>query len=122
MTQTILIAADDPNILYLLQRYAEESGFDTIKTGQVREIPDLAQQIQPAIILMELDRGGIVSRSILTQLQVKPTTSHIPVVVYSPTEEESRDPLDGFVACLSESVMYDDFLAALAQAGISLEG
>ena len=119
MTKTVMIAADDPNILYLLQRYAEESGFCAVKTGQDKAVAELARQVQPIVILLELDASGTNGRSILRQLRTTQTTRDIPVVAYSHCREDVGAHLKGFAACLSESLMYDDFLAALQQAGVT---
>jgi CheY-like chemotaxis protein len=119
MTGTILIAASDPNIVYLLQRYAEESGFHTVKVGQGHEVADLAQQIQPALILLELDSPGTAGCQLLHQLHHRQTTCDIPVVVYSYMDEDSGEPLEGAVGHLHKSILYDDFLAALRQAGVT---
>ena len=118
MRKTIMIAANDPNILYLLQRYGEETGFDVVKTGHGKEVPDLAEQVKPALILLELDLLGITGRSTLRQLQDRETTRSIPIVIYSHSDEGTWDRLEGPAASLCEAVMYDDFLAALRQAGV----
>ncbi len=122
MPKTVMIAANDPNILYLLQRYAEESGFCTIKTGRGKEVAELARQHQPSLIILELDPSGLIGRNVLRQLRAAPATRTIPVVAYSHSREEVGEvqgyAADRFAALLCESLMYDDFLEALQQAGV----
>lgn len=118
MPKTILIAASDPNIIYLLQRYAEASGFQTVKAGQGKELVQVARKIRPDLIVLEIEIPEITARKALNRLKADPTTSGIPVVVYSCYDEIAFTPADGAVTCLQKSVMYGDFLAALEQAGV----
>ncbi len=121
MPKTVMIAANDPNILYLLQRYAEESGFCTVKAGRGKDVAELAGRLQPSLIILELDPSGLIGDNVLRQLHAAPATQDIPVVAYSHSREEAAGAPQraGFAALLCESLMYDDFLAALGQAGIA---
>ena len=112
MPQTIIIAAHDPNIAYLLQRYAEESGFQTVNAGQCNDVFALAQHTRPALIILDSELPGMVGGKVVQRLKAEPATRHIPVVVYSGLDEESPVQ-DGVASYLQKSVMYDDFLAAL---------
>ena len=121
MPKTILIAAADPNIIYLLQRYAEASGFRAVSAGQGTELQQQARQIRPALIVLEIELPETAAKQTLRSLKADPTTSEIPVVVYSCYDEVAFTPAEGAVSCLQKSVMYGDFLAALKQAGIQSE-
>ena len=46
MLKTILIAANDPNIIYLLRRYAEASGFEVVRCDFGEDLLRLARQRQ----------------------------------------------------------------------------
>lgn len=113
-----MIAANDPNIIYLLQRYAEESGFQTVKTSQDTDVLNLARQVKPALIIVEINLPGTMGWEVLRWLKAEPGTRDIPVVVYASLDEDMCDPIEGVVGCLQESVMYDDFLATLKNAGV----
>lgn len=121
MPKTILIAALDPNINYLLQRYAEASGFKTMRAGQNQELVPLAGRLQPDLIMMEIEQPDSTGKHILQQLKEDVLTADIPVVVYSCYDEVTFSPAEGAAGCLQKSVMYADFLAALEQAGIQPE-
>jgi len=118
MPGTILIAASDPNIIYLLQRYVEQSGFQAVKVGPGEDVVELAQQITPALIILESDFPGLVDCEVLRDLKGSPETRGIPVVVYSCLDEEAGKQTKGIAGFLQKSVRYDDFLAALKQAGV----
>ncbi len=116
MPPTILIGANDPNITYLLQRYAEESGFQVAHVCQSEEVLGLASRLQPSLIILDIEILERAERQVLRQLKAEPATCHIPVVIYSYLDEPREDwaePVDGY---LYKSVMYDDFVAVLKQA------
>jgi CheY-like chemotaxis protein len=118
MPRMILIAAIDPNIIYLLQRFAEAAGFQTVHANQGKDIVELAQQTTPALIILENDFPGMVDCSVLHQLKDTAATREIPVVVYSCLDEEMGKPVEGVAGFLQKSVRYADFLAVVKQAGV----
>jgi len=117
MPQTIMIAANDPNIAYLLQRYAEECGFQTVNVCQGKDVLDLAQRTKPALIILDIELPETNSGKVLRQLKTEPATHDIPVVVYSCLDEPLDDWREGVNGYLQKSVMYDDFVAVLRRAG-----
>lgn len=134
MTQTLIIAVNDPNILYLLQRYAEESGFVTVSASRALggKPPDvltlLKGQEDPALIILDTGLPGAAAESLWPGLEAAAAARNIPVVVYSYGDDPAFDGSDpargrheGAAGRLPNSVMYDDFVAALKSAGVSLE-
>ncbi len=113
----ILIAASDPNIIYLLQRYAEASGFRTAQVSPGKDIVELARQIKPSLIILQSDFPGVVERAVLRRLKEAGTTRAIPIVIYLSLDEE-RVESEGVAGYLRQSVRYDDFRAVLMQAGV----
>ena len=118
MPKTILIAASDPNITYLLQRYAEASGFQTVRANQDLDLQSLVMRILPDLIVLEIELPEEPARQALCRMKADPLTAVIPVVVYSCYDEVNLSTADGAASCLQKSAMYSDFLAALAQAGV----
>ncbi len=118
MSQMIMIAANDPNILYLLQRYSEESGFYTVNVTQGKDLLALAHRTQPALIIVDSELPETTGQAVLRQLKAEPATRDIPVVVYSCLDEDAEEWREGAAGYLRKSVLYDDFLAILKRAGI----
>lgn len=123
MPQTIMIAAHDPNITYLLQRYAEESGFRTISACQGKDVLDLARQVHPALIILDVELPGGTGSAVLRDLRAAAATRSIPVILYSGLEDAPESPDEeaaagGVAGCLPKAVMYDDFIAMLEYAGV----
>jgi len=115
-----MIAANDPNIIYLLQRYAEESGFQTAKTSRDTDVLPLAQQVKPALSIVDINLPGTMGGEVLHCLKTDPVTRSIPVVVYSCLDESLDDWGEGVAGYLRKSVMYDEFVTVLERAGALL--
>jgi CheY-like chemotaxis protein len=118
MLDTILIAANDPNIIYLLRRYAEASGFQVVRCDFGEDLLRLAKQICPVLILLEIEMPESSWRPYLQRLKADRHTKPIPVVVYSYLDELTCSPVDEIAGFLHKSVMYNDFIAALNKAGV----
>jgi DNA-binding response OmpR family regulator len=127
MPGTILIATNDPHITYLLQRYTEESGFHAVNTSRGADVLNLAQQMKPALVIMETRLPGAASRDVVLCLKAEPSTRDIPIVIFSFSDDNVSDEVEGVAGYLHDSVMYDDFVRVLRNAGVlpqdaSLEG
>lgn len=127
MLRTILIVTNDPHMTYLLQRYAEESGFQAVRTSRGSDVLNLARQTKPALIILESTLPGAAGRDVVRCLKTEPTTRDIPVVLFSFLDDDVCDEVEGVAGYLHKSAMYDDFVRALGNAGVlphgaSLEG
>lgn len=116
MPQTILIGTIDPNITYLLQRYAEESGFETAHVSQSDDVFALAFRLQPALVILDVELLEQADREVLRRLKGAAATREIPIIIYSYLDEppdDWRDRADGY---LPKSALYDDFVGVLKRA------
>jgi Amt family ammonium transporter len=118
MPQTIIIAANDPNITYLLQRYAEESGFQTVSACAGKDVLPLAHRIHPALIILDCDLPDAASKKMLHNLRAAADTCQIPVVIYSGLDEPPEEWDEGIAGYLPKAVLYDDFVAVLEHTGV----
>ncbi len=117
-SRTILIAATDPNIIYLLQRYSEASGFQSMHCGFGEHLIDLVRQVQPVLVVLQIDIPVSTWQQSLKKLKTDPLTECIPVVAYACVDEMANHRVDGIASILQKSVLYSDFLRALEQAGV----
>ncbi|MCX6032733.1 MAG: response regulator [Chloroflexi bacterium] len=122
MRKTVIIAVNDPHILYLLQRYAEESGLQTVSACQgIDLLALLAHQANPALLILDVEWPGTAGQKKLHGVKAEAATRNIPVVVYSCLDEPADEWNEGVAGYLPKSVMYDDFVAVLKHAGVCLE-
>jgi len=78
MPRTIMIPQTS-NITYLLQRYAEESGFQTISANQGKK-SEFGQHTQPALFILHAHARSAITR--YARLESR-TETRIPIVLYS---------------------------------------
>ncbi len=109
----VLLIEDDPQFVYLIQRYADTSGCLLLHASSFDQALALARQERPNLILLELASPNANSSQILHALKADPFTCRIPVFLCSTNEAilaESEEQADG---CLLKPVMYQDFVTAL---------
>ena len=117
-SKTILIAATDPNIIYLLQRYAEASGYQTAHCGFGDCLINLARQVHPILVVLQIEPPDPTWQESLKMLKAEPITKRIPIIAYSCIDEMTYRQVDGITSILQKSVLYSDFLIALERAGV----
>ena len=115
VTETIMIVANDLNTVYLLQRYAETSGFRTIRMGTNDPIIQMMQKVRPVLVIFD-DEIWTGAPTILQELEADLQTCDIPVLTYSPLSEPYQIPR--FSGYTGNIVGYDDLLSALQRMGI----
>lgn len=122
MAQALLLAATDPNSIYLLRRYAEECGFSMVNTSRSQEVLALARQVEPAAIILEIGPPGVMDWGVLKRLRAEESTRCVPVMVYSWSGEELDEHAEGVTGYLRHPLLYSDFVAALEEAGVYPSG
>ena len=125
MTQVVplvLIAEDDTQSLYLMERYIRRSGCQPIATTQGHKALELARQEQPAIIFLDLRLPDISGWEVLHALKADLLTQNIPVIICTGVNEveEADRALKGGAGYLHKPIYYQDFLNALADEGIEV--
>jgi CheY-like chemotaxis protein len=111
----VMLIEDDPQFVYLIQRYAQKSGSQLILADSARQAANLAQQELPDLILLDIALSGTDGWQVLGALKADPITRKMPVFVCSASEVATRGWEDQADGCLLKPVMYEDFVAALAQ-------
>ena len=110
----VMLVEDDPQFVYLIQRYARSSGCQVAHVDSVNQAVPLAQQEQPDLILLDIPQSGTTSWQVLQALKADPATRKIPVFVCSASEVATRGWEEYAEGCLLKPVMYEDFMAALS--------
>jgi CheY-like chemotaxis protein len=117
-TPIILLVDDDPQFIYLMQRYVTTSGCRLISASEEIDAITLAQQAQPALVLLGVKLPNMSSQQILRTLKSAPATSHIPIVLCSTLETPLYDWEEEADARLLKPILIDDFLTTLVSLGI----
>jgi CheY-like chemotaxis protein len=116
MSQMIMIGAKDQNIAYLLQRYAEESGFQVTPVCQNDDWLDRVVQLQPTVIILDIDFVETADWAMLRRLKANPALRRLPMIVYSCLNEPPDDWRENVDGVILKSALYDDFVAVLKRA------
>jgi CheY-like chemotaxis protein len=110
----VMLVEDDPQFVYLIQRYARSSGCQLIHVDSISQAVSQAHNELPDLVLLDLALNGTDGWQILQALKADPGTSTIPVFICSASEVATRGWEDYADGCLLKPVMYEDFMAALA--------
>lgn len=116
---TIMVIGDDSNFCYLMRRYVRQSAHQIIFAYLGEDALALARRDTPCAIIIEVDLPGSTGWSILKDLKANRDTCSIPVVLCSWQEDDTRGIENGADIHLRKPILYDDFLSALSQLGIS---
>jgi len=113
----VMIVEDDLNSMYLMERFTRTCGCRALGTTTGENALALARQEKPAVIFLDLMLPGMPGWEVLRSLQTDPITCHIPVIICTALNEADR-VLEAGAGYLHKPVYYQDFLTALAEAGI----
>jgi CheY-like chemotaxis protein len=113
----VLIVEDDTHSMYLMERYTRTSGCRALGTTSGENALALARQEKPAVIFLDLMLPGTTGWEVLQALKADPATRPIPVIICTAFNEADHAHEAG-AGYLHKPVYYQDFLNALADAGI----
>jgi len=117
----LLVVEDDNSFARILQDFAHETGFETLVAGTAQEALQLATELRPHAVVLDLglpDRSGL---SLLDDLKRDARTRHIPIHVVSASENAETALALGAVGYLLKPVRREDLLAALRKLEDRLE-
>jgi PAS domain S-box-containing protein len=89
-SKLVLLIDDDPNILDLLGRHLERQGFHPAYAANARDGLALAEQIRPAIILLDVMLPDEIGWTVLQRIKQSPTLTGTPVVMMSILDDQKR--------------------------------
>ena len=79
----IMIVDDSPTEVHVIRTALEKHGFETVAASDGQECLNLARQMQPDLILMDVVMPGINGYQATRTLTRDPQTENIPVVMIS---------------------------------------
>jgi DNA-binding response OmpR family regulator len=99
----ILVVDDEPDIRDIIMYVLESEGYQVCGLDNGAAVIDTVQQIQPDIVLLDVQLGDRDGRDICRELKAQPATQHIPVIMISanqswPTLREKQCNPDDFLS------------------------
>jgi signal transduction histidine kinase/DNA-binding response OmpR family regulator len=79
----ILVVDDDKDIRNVITDILDQSGYEVFTASSGQQGLDLAAQIVPSLIILDLMMPGMDGWTVLTKLQHKPALADIPVIILS---------------------------------------
>ncbi len=83
----ILLVEDDPYQLEILEYRLQEMNFAVTTLNRGRHVIETARQLQPDLILLDIELPDTSGLDLCAELADDPATSAIPVVIVSGTEQ-----------------------------------
>lgn len=80
-SQPVLIVEDDPQTLFIYEKYLRDSGFQVVPATTVAEARARLSQVRPAAVVLDVLLDGDTSWGFLGELRSDPSTRDIPVLV-----------------------------------------
>ena len=114
-TVTVLVIDDNADSRQLLQRYLSGSRYYLVGAANAGQGLALAQELSPAIIVLDVMMPEQDGWTLLGQLRVHPQTRDIPVIIYTILAQEELALALGAADCIRKPVSQGAFLQLLAR-------
>jgi DNA-binding response OmpR family regulator len=92
--EKILIVDDDEDILLIVQTILASAGYSAFTAHDGREGVDMALELRPALILLDVMMPELSGWEVCTTLKNSPETRQIPIVMLT-VKSEIRDLITG---------------------------
>ncbi|HQY91012.1 response regulator [Caldilinea sp.] len=112
---TVLVIDDNADWLELVDRYSSGSRYQIVGANDPVTAAELAETLQPALILLDVMMHNVDGWQVLGELQQEPTTAPIPVIVCTILPLEEMALSLGASAFLQKPVSQQQFLHCLGQ-------
>ncbi len=112
----ILCLDDDPGVITLYRRYLEKQGYQVLGLHDASQAVSEARRLQPAAITLDVLMPNRDGWAVLAELKSTPDISHIPIIVCSIVEDESKGFALGAADYLVKPIIESELLRALDRA------
>ena len=109
----ILVVEDDPAAAHLIKLHLISVGFDVISCDRPNRAVEMAAELQPAAITMDIVMQPINGWELLLSLKTDPRTSRIPVIVITIVDQPTTGVLLGADEYIIKPVQKPVLLAAI---------
>ncbi|MDX1510035.1 MAG: DNA-binding response regulator [Nitriliruptorales bacterium] len=119
MTAKVLVVEDEADVALVIRVNLERAGYEVVEARNGQDGVDLADTIQPDLILLDVMMPVMDGFTTLRELQEDPTTEDIPVVMLTALSGERdiiRGHLQGAVRYLTKPFDVDVLLTTVAEA------
>lgn len=99
--RTVLVVDDDEDLLQIVDIKLKVEGFHTLLSLNGERVREIIAQSPPDLVLLDIHMQGISGGDICREIKSDPTTSSIPVILFSANDNvktiQEECGADGFV-------------------------
>ena len=118
MPPIILLVDNDESFIYLVRRYAEQSGFAFSSAPSVPAAQAMVGELRPALVVCNRLLAALADAGALAALQADLARSDIPIAGFGQAVVEAGLAALEIDYELTLPLLYGDFCAALAVLGV----
>jgi CheY-like chemotaxis protein len=118
MKKLILIIEDNEQALYLLTYILKKHGYDVIQAHDGREGIELAGQIVPALILLDIQLPLLDGYAVARRLRSNPALADVPIIAvtsYAMVGDRERILAAGCMGYIEKPIDPDTFMSQIEQ-------
>ena len=102
MERTILLVEDSDDVREMSAQFLQSEGFNVVVASNGQEAVDLAERLQPDLILMDLNLPVMNGRAAAKRIKTDPATDRIPIILLTAYGREGSNAVieagcDGFL-------------------------
>jgi CheY-like chemotaxis protein len=90
----ILISDDDEGILDAIKTMCEVLGYEVHIVADGNEVMEAVKQLKPDLLLLDIWMSGVDGREVCQQLKADPTTSELPILMISASQQIKTSALN----------------------------
>ena len=118
MKPKILVIEDNEQNIYLVTFILEKNGYEVVQARDGREGIELAGQVKPTLILLDIQLPVMDGYEVARRLKEKAETSEIPIVAvtsYAMVGDRERVLLSGCAGYIEKPINPETFMAEVEQ-------
>jgi two-component system cell cycle response regulator DivK len=118
MKKTILIIEDNGQTLYLLTFILKKHGYDVVQARDGRTGVELAGQVLPALILLDIQLPVLDGYEVARELRHNPALADVPIIAvtsYAMVGDRERILAAGCTDYIEKPIDPDTFMAQIEQ-------
>jgi len=114
----VLVIEDDAKAAHVIASHLRAAGLKVALAPRAEQAAQLAAELQPAAITLDILMPGCDGWTVLQQLKKSPATARIPVIVVSALDEPQRGYMLGAADYLTKPVTGDALVGTLERCGL----
>lgn len=118
MKKRILVIEDNEQNLYLITFILEKNGYEVFQARDGKEGIELAEQVEPALILLDIQLPVMDGYTVARRLRANPALTEIPIVAvtsYAMVGDREKALEAGCTGYLEKPINPDTFMTEVEQ-------